>query len=189
MDEDVGVFEDRFHGRGVGHEVRGEEALVELHAFDELDAGIEALAFLDGDDAVLADLVHGVGDHLADLGVLVGGAGADLGDLLGRVDLLAHAGELIDDCVDGGLDATLDLGGVGAGGDVLEAFGVDGLGVDGGGGGSIAGDGAGLGGDFLDHLSAHVFVGVFEFDFLGDGDAVLGDGGCAEGLFENDVSA
>ena len=59
----------------------------------------------------------------------------------------------------------------------LQAFGEDGLGVDGGGGGAVAGDGGGLAGDFLDHLGAHVFVGVFELDFLGDGDAVLGDGG------------
>ena len=47
----------------------------------------------------------------------------------------------------------------------------------------------GLGGDFLDHLGAHVFVGIFQFDFLGDGDAVLGDGGRAEGFFEDDVAA
>ena len=71
----------------------------------------------------------------------------------------------------------------------LQAFGEDGLGVDGGGGGAVAGDGGGLGGDFLHHLGAHVFVGVFQLDLLGDGDAVLGDGGRAEGLFEDDVAA
>ena len=97
--------------------------------------------------------------------------------------------ELVDDRFDGQVDAALDLGGVGAGGDVLEAFGEDGFGVDGGGGGAVAGDVGGLGGDFLDHLGAHVFVGVFELDFLGDGDAVLGDGGRAEGFFEDDVAA
>jgi hypothetical protein len=70
----------------VGREV----ALVELHALDEFDLGLEALAFFDGDDAVLADLVHGLGDDLADLLVLVGGARADLGDLLGGLDLLGH---------------------------------------------------------------------------------------------------
>ena len=87
------------------------------------------------------------------------------------------------------VDAALDLRGIGAGGDVFHAFGEDRLGVDGGGGGAVAGDGAGLGGDFLDHLCAHVFVGIFELDFLGDGDAVLGDGGRAEGFFQDDVSA
>ena len=62
-----------------------------------------------------------------------------------------------------------------AGGDVLEAFLVDGLGENGRRGGAVAGDVAGLAGDFAHELGAHVFVGIFELDFLGDGDAVLGD--------------
>ncbi len=32
-----------------------EVAAVELHAFDDIDVGFEALAFFDGDDAVFAD--------------------------------------------------------------------------------------------------------------------------------------
>ena len=63
------------------------------------------------------------------------------------------------------------------------------LGQNGGGGGAVAGGVAGLAGDFADHLGAHVFIGVFQFDFLGDGDAVLGDGGGAEFLVEHDVAA
>ena len=46
-----------------------------------------------------------------------------------------------------------------------------------------------LRGDFLDHLGAHVLELVFELDFLGDGDAVLGDGGGAEAFLEHDVAA
>ncbi len=38
-------------------------------------------------------------------------------------------------------------------------------------------------------LGAHVLVLVFELDFLGDGDAVLGDGRRAEALLEDDVAA
>jgi hypothetical protein len=43
---------------------------------------------------------------------------------------LAHAAELIDDRLDGEVDAALDLRGVGARGDVLQALGEDRLGVD-----------------------------------------------------------
>jgi hypothetical protein len=68
----------------------------------------------------------------------------------------------------------------------LSAFAEDGFGEDGGGGGAVAGDVGGLGGDLFDHLGADVLERVFEFDFLGDGDAVLGDGGGAEGSFEDD---
>ena len=169
--------------------MRGEKSLVELHAFDEFDRGVQGLALFDGDDAILADFGHGLGDHLADLLVLVGAGGADLGDFLVAVDFFRHFLKLGDDGFDGQVDAALNLRGIGAGADVFHSLGEDGFGVDGGGGGSVAGDAGGLGGDFLDHLRAHVFVGIFQLDFLGDGDAVLGDGGRAEGFFEHDVSA
>jgi hypothetical protein len=70
-DEDVRVVEDGFHALGVGDEVRRDVALVEAHALGELELHAEGVGLLDGDDAVLADLVDGLGDHLADL--LVGG--------------------------------------------------------------------------------------------------------------------
>ena len=41
----------------------------------------------------------------------------------------------------------------------------------------------------LHHAGAHVLVLVFQFDFLGDGDAVLGDGRRAEALLKDDVAA
>ena len=100
VDQDVGVLEHRLHRRRVGDEVGAQVAAVELHALDPLDLGLEGLAFLDRDDAVLADLLDGLGDHLADLGVEVGGDGGDLLGLgLGR-DLGAHLVELLDDVRD-----------------------------------------------------------------------------------------
>ena len=44
-------------------------------------------------------------------------------------------------------------------------------------------------GDFAHHLRAHVLELVGELDFLGDGDAVLGDARRAERLVEDDVAA
>ncbi|OQA10904.1 MAG: hypothetical protein BWY66_00101 [bacterium ADurb.Bin374] len=64
----------------------------------------------------------------------------------------------------------------------------DGLSQNGGGGGSVAGDVVGLGGDFLHELGAHVLELVFEFDFLGDGHAVVGDGRAAEFLVEDGIT-
>src|SRR6185503_16605060 len=57
------------------------------------------------------------------------------------------------------------------------------------GGGAIAGVVVGLGGDFAQHLRTHVFEFVLELDFLGDGDAVLGDARRAEALVDDDVAA
>ena len=65
----MGFLEDGLHALGVGHEVGGDVALVEAHPLDEVHLQTEGLALLDGDDPVLAYLVDGLGDHLADFGV------------------------------------------------------------------------------------------------------------------------
>ena len=147
------------------------------------------LGFFDRDGAVFADFVHRVGDDFADRGVPVGGNGGDLLDLFLVLDLLGDLGELVDGGFDGLVDAALDADRVRAGGDVLQAFAEDRFGENGRGGGAVAGGVAGLAGDFAHHLGAHVFIGIFQFDFLGDGHAVFGDGRGAEFFVENDIAA
>ena len=189
MDQDVGVVQLDAHLLGIGDEVGAEVAAVELHALDHVQVGLHALGFLDGDDAVLADLVHGVGDELADLVVVVRRDGGDLRD----GDAVLHRLGLLLDRVDrhggGRLDAALDEHRVGAGGEVAQALVHDLLGQDGRGGGAVAGDVVGLAGDFLHHLRAHVLERVLELDLLGDGHAVVGHHGGAELLVEDDVPA
>ena len=51
-------------------------------------AGLGGLAFFDGDDAVFTDLVHGLGDDLADLAVVVGGDGGDVFHVLLALDVM-----------------------------------------------------------------------------------------------------
>jgi hypothetical protein len=175
VEQDVGVFEFGHHLLGVGDEVGRDVAAVELHAFDDLDLGLHRLGFFDGDDAFVADLLHRLGNHAADLGIAVGGDGADLGDFSGRADGLGALLDILDDRGDGDIDAALEVHRIHAGGNRLGAFAHDRLGEHGGGGGAVAGQIVGLGGDFAHHLRAHVFELVLKFDFLGDGDAVLGD--------------
>ena len=79
--ENVGVFDDGFHLLGIGDEIGADIAAVELHTFDEFGLEFEALGFFDGDNAVLADLFHNLGNEVADF-VVFGGNGGDLGDLL-----------------------------------------------------------------------------------------------------------
>ena len=97
--------------------------------------------------------------------------------------------QLGDDDFDGLLDAALQLHRIRAGDDVLRALAENRLGEHGGGGGAVTRDVRGLAGHFADHLGAHVLERILEVDFLGDGDAVLGDRGRAELLVENDVAA
>ncbi len=104
----------------ISDEVSGDVALVELHALDGVDLDVEGLAVLDGDDAVLAHDVHGVGDLLANVGV-TSGDGADGGDLLlGETGcacfFISSTAALTAFC-----DAAADGQGVGAGGHVAQA--------------------------------------------------------------------
>ena len=57
------------------------------------------------------------------------------------------------------------------------------------GGGAVAGNIVGLGGDALDELCAEVLEGIFELDLTGDAHTVVGDGGAAECLGEHDVAS
>src|SRR5579884_3761570 len=63
-DEDVGLVELGLHPLGVGDEVRGDVAAVELHPLDVLHLHAGALTLLDGHYAVLADLLEHLGQQV-----------------------------------------------------------------------------------------------------------------------------
>jgi hypothetical protein len=98
-------------------------------------------------------------------------------------------GDVLDDLVDGLLDAALERQRIGAGGDVLEALADDRLSQDGGRGGAVAGDVVGGGGHLAHQLGALVLEDVLDLDLASDRDAVVGDGGCAELLVEHYIAA
>src|ERR1700722_10840105 len=189
VDQDVGIVHFNAHLVGVGDEVGRDVAAVELHAFDDIEFGLERLGFFNRNDALVADLLHRIGEELADLGVAVGRNNADLGDFLVRGDLLGVLDEVGDHGFHRQIDTALQIHRVHAGGNRLGAFAHDRSRKNGRGGGAVAGRIGRLGGHFAHHLGAHVLELVFKLDFLGDGDAVLGDAGRAERLVEHDVAA
>ena len=146
------------------------------------------LRLLDGDDAFLADLVHGLGDELAD-GRVSGGNRGGGSDLLLGLDLLGVLEQLGGDGRHGLLDALLQRHRVRAGGDVAQPFADQGLSQHGGRGGAVTGNIVGLLGNFLDELGPDLLVRVLELDFLGDGHTIVGDGGRAPLLLQDDVAA
>ena len=145
------------------------------------------LDLLDGDDTLVADLVHGLGDQLADGRVACRDArgGSDL--LLG-LDLFGRLQQRLGDLLDGLLDAALESERVGACRNVAQTLAHERLGQHGGRGGAVARDVVRLLGDFLDQLSADLFVGVLQVDLLGDGHTIVGDRGGAPLLLEDDVA-
>ena len=104
---------------------------------------------LDVDYAVLADLVDGVGDHVADL-VVGRGDGRHAGDLLLARDLGGLLADVLHYRVHGVLDAAPQAERVGPGRHVLEARAHDLLGEQGGGGGAVAGNVVGRGRDLAE---------------------------------------
>ena len=188
-EEDERVLELALHRLRVRHEIRGEVALVELHALDDVERALEGLGLLDRDRAFLADLVHRLGDHLADFLVAVRRERRDLRDLIGALHLLGELGDRVRNSCGGLVDAALQRHAVRTGREVLEALAVNRLGEKRRRGRAVARDVVRLRGDFLDHLRTHVLERIGKLDLLGDGNAVLGDLGRAELLVENHVAA
>ena len=123
VDEDVGVVEDALPSTPRWSRSRARGSPCRTACLRRRRGWFRSTwLLLDRDGAVLADLVHRVGDDLADRGVPVGGDGGDLRDLGAVLDLLRDVRELGDDGFDGLVDAALERGRVGTGGDVLEAF-------------------------------------------------------------------
>ena len=188
-DEDVGLVELDHHAGRIGDEVRRDVAAVELHALDHLEGRLQALGLLDGDDALLAHLLHRLGEDVADGLVAVGGDGADLGDLRLALGLGGELLQLGDDGLDRLVDSALERHRVVARRHQPLSLAVDGGRQDGGRSGAVAGDVAGLGGHLADHLRAHVLEAVGEIDLLRHRDAILGDGGSSPGLLQDHVAA
>src|SRR5580698_3971900 len=199
VDQDVGVVNRNFHPLRIGNEVGRKIAAVELHAFHDFKLSLQRLRLFDGDDAVFANLLHGLGNDLADGLIVVGRDGADLGNHFAAdglrqlvdfaIDAVAFFVDLAADDGDGLLDAALQRHRVGSGSNGLDAFAVNGLSQNRGGRGAVAGDVGSLGSDFTNHLRAHVLERIPQINFFRYGDAVFGDGRRTEFLFDHNVAA
>src|SRR6202045_2384349 len=122
VQEDVRIVEQRHLLVRIVDEVRRNVTAVELHALDQVQLVLKPFAVLDGDDAFLADLVHCLGDGLADRLVRVGRDGAHLRDFLAGRAWLADLLELLDDGDNRLVDTTLQVHRVHTGGDGFHAF-------------------------------------------------------------------
>ena len=181
-------FEFAHPAVAVGHEIGGAVAAVEGHAFGDFELGGEALALLDGDHAIGAHLVHGLTHHAAHFLIAARAHGGHLADGIAghgagtALDALHHLGH-------GLFHAAAQQHRAGAGSHVAQAFTSHGLGEHGGGGGAIAGLVLGFGGHLQQQLGAEVFERIFEFDLLGNGDAVVHHIRSAELLLQHHIAA
>ena len=189
VDQHVRVLELRLGRLGVGHEVRREVALVELHALNVIERRVGALALLDLNDAISADLGDRLGDQLGDFLVVVGRHGRDLRVVGLAAALDRHRVDRLARSLGCGVDAALELHGVRAGRDVPQALVEDRLGKHGRRGRAVARLVGGLLGDLVDHLRAHRLEGLGQADFLRHAHAVLRNVRPAVGLLDHNVPA
>jgi hypothetical protein len=188
VDEDQRIRELGRQLGEVGREVRREVALVEGHALDDLDLGLEPGVLLDRDHALVADLLERAGEHLADARVVVRGERADVRLLGARLHLARLRADRLDRGRDRLIDPVAQLDRAHSRGDVLQAFVEDRRGEHRRGRRAVAGDVVRLVRDLEHELRAHVLERVLEVDLLRDRDAVLGHGRRAERLLEDDVA-
>ena len=189
VDEDVGVLHLALHLLGVGDEVCAEVAAVELHSFDDADGGVAAFGLFDGDDAVLGDFLHSLGQQLSDFRIVVSAYGSYLLDLVVVVaHLLALSGNALYDLADGFVDAALEIHGVCTCGDVLQTLADNSLSEYGSGGGAITCIVARLGGNALHELCTGILECIGKLNLLGNGHAVLGDLRSTEFLLNNYIT-
>lgn len=131
-EEDERLLKLNLLGLGVGDEVGGDEATVETHTLGNLELIVHGLALLDGDNTLLANLLHGVGNQLADVGITVGTDSGDLGNLGAGSDIPLVGLEVLNNSIDSSLSATAKIHGVAASSYVLDGLREDGPGKDGG---------------------------------------------------------
>ena len=100
----------------------------------------------------------------------------------------AHFLERVEDDRRGLLNALLYRHGVSPGSHILHPLMKHRLGKHGSGGSAIAGDIIGLGGHLLDQLRPDVLEGLLQFDLLGYGDAIVGDGRRSEPFIQHYIA-
>ena len=183
-EQDQGLLVLNLLGLGVGNEVGRSVSTVEAHTLSNLKLIVVGLALLNGDDTLLANLLHGSGDQLADVGIAVGRDGSDLSNLLTSGDVTLVLLEVVDGGINGGLDTTAQIHGVAASSNVLNGLGEDSTSKDSSGGGTITSEFVGLGSDILEETGTEVLVLVLELDGLGNSDTIYCSQycGCFDGI-------
>ena len=130
-----------------------------------------------------------VRQHVSDFAVAVGRDRSHVGDGCAAADFGRLGVELVGNVLDGEIDASLDVCGVEASFDLLEAFLVDGSSKDSGGGSAVPSLVVGLVGHVLNKSSTNVDSLVRKIDSLSHSNSVLGDFGRTVALVDEHVAA
>ena len=186
--QDVWIIHNGFHLVGISYHVRGDIAAVELHALYYGQAGLHALGLLNGDNAFLANLLHGISNVMADF-LISGRNSGNLGNLGLAVYGLGYGLDFLYQGLYGSLDALLQYHRVGTGSYVPHALMNHSLCQKGCSSSTITSNVVGLGSNLAHQLCAHVLKRILQLNIPGDGNAIVSDGRSTEFLVQNHVAA
>ena len=186
--QDVWIIHNGFHLVGISYHVRGDVATVELHALYYGQAGLHALGLLNGDNAFLANLLHGISNVMADF-LISGRNSGNLGNLGLAVYGLGYGLDFLYQGLYGSLDALLQYHRVGTGSYVPHALMNHSLCQKGCSSSTVTSNVVGLGSNLAHQLCAHVLKRILQLNIPGDGNAVIGNGRSTKLLVQNHVAA
>ena len=152
----------------VSHEVWREIATVELHTFNPFNVGIEAVAFVDGDNSVFTNLGHCICEQSTDTVIIIGSDGGNICHFITILNLNGHLLKLSCDIFNGLFNAGLHLHRVYTGHDSFESFIENRFRHYGCCCGTVTSNITGFASHFAYHAGAHVFIDILKVDFLSD---------------------
>jgi hypothetical protein len=123
-------------------------------------------AYLNSDDTLLANLVHGTGEKVTNVLVAVGGNGGDLGNLGRSGNDLGVLLQVLDNRVHGRLNTSPEVGRVHASGNGLEPLDEDGTRQNSGSGSTVTSSLVGLVRNILNEAGSEVLKLVLELNGL-----------------------
>jgi len=171
-EEDQWLLELNLLGLGISDEVWGNESTVEAHALRDGELVLHGLALLDGDDTLLSDLLHCIGNQSTDVLVAVGRDSGDLSDLSAGCDITLVNLEVLDNSLDGGLGSSAEIHWVASGSHVLDSLGENSSCEDSRRCGSITSSLVGLRRDILEEAGTEILELVLEGNSSGNSDTI-----------------
>ena len=149
---------------------------------------MKTLAFVDGDNAILANAFHGVCEQVADGSIIVRSDTRYVCHFRLVFDLDRHFAKLFSNVGHCRFDTALHLNWVDARYNSLEALVENGFSHYGCRRRTVTSHVTRLGGYFANHSRTHVFVHVFQVDFLGNRNSVFRDCRATKAFLENNVT-
>ena len=186
--EYVRIAQYSFHFISIGCHIRRNVATVELHAFNSFQMSFHGLGFFNSDNTVVANFFHSIGNQVTDFIISCGNRSNLCFCSLG-FNLLGNIFQFVNQYINCFFDTFFQNHRVSAGSNVAHTFVNHSLCQNGSSGSAVTGNIVGFDGYFFNQLCAHVFKRIFQFDVAGNGYTVIGDGRCAEFLFQYNVTA